>query len=234
MDMSDFTKPPGSEDAHNHPIIVQSSRQAGNILPGGRIPPLGELLTGSARLVHIMRNIVKQHQACPHRVFKIQDVQACRGLVQPVTVAACVKPQQAADEQSQGGFMRNHQHIFPPMLQNNLPDDRQRPGNHVNACFAAFRRKSERVFIPGSILHRELCFHIRPAQALPVSMVNLTQPISLDGCQAVRYRQNGCRLDGAYHGAAIHRRDGIIRQALRQLFCLVHALRRKLDRKSVV
>ena len=52
------------------------------------------------RLVGVVRNIVEEHQARAHRILEVQDVQAGRGLVQAIAVAAAVEAKQAADQQA--------------------------------------------------------------------------------------------------------------------------------------
>ena len=42
----------------------------------GWIPPFRKSPAGIRRLIHIMRDVIEQHQPRPHRVSKVEDVQA--------------------------------------------------------------------------------------------------------------------------------------------------------------
>jgi hypothetical protein len=50
-------------------------------------------------MIGIVRNIVEEHQAGTHRILEIQNAQAGRSLIEPVTIAARIEAQQAADQQ---------------------------------------------------------------------------------------------------------------------------------------
>ena len=69
------------------------------------IPPLRQALIWNAGSVGIMRGVVEQHEPDSHGIPEVDDIQAGWRLVQAITVAARVETEEAAQHQSQGGFM---------------------------------------------------------------------------------------------------------------------------------
>src|SRR5215207_4726670 len=139
-----------------------------------RVPPAGEVLLWSVRVVSVVRDVVEEHQPGAHRVFEVQDVEAGGRLVQPVAVAARVETQQTADDEPKRSFMRNYQHIFILMVDYHLTDNRQGARQYTDARFASLGCKCKRVRFPGAILFGEAFFHFLASQALPVAVTDLT------------------------------------------------------------
>lgn len=123
-------------------------------------------------MVHVMRYIIEQHQASPHRIFEVEHIQAGGGLVQTVTVAAPVETEHAADQQAQGGFVRDDQHVFVTVLYHKIADDGQSAGNNAHAIIAALRCKGVRVFFPGNVFVWEFSLNISPAYLFPVTVIS--------------------------------------------------------------
>jgi len=162
-----------------------------------------------------MRNIIEQHQPCPHRVFKVQDIQAGRGLIQSISVSSRVKSQQAAQNQANGGFMGYHRHSLPCMLEHNFPNHWQRSRHHHHPRFAPLWRKCKGIFLPCGIFFGILRFNIHPAHGLPVPVMNLPQSLTLLGNQVKGLGNDGRGFNRPAHGAAVKCHNRIIGQPFR-------------------
>ena len=80
-----------------------------------------------------MRNIIEQHQPRADGIFKIQNIQAGRCLIEPVAVTAHIKPSKAADDDTQGGFMRNDNDISIFVIHDHFTNYGQSARQYSNA-----------------------------------------------------------------------------------------------------
>ena len=141
-------------------------------------------------------------------------------LIEAIAVAARVEAKQAADNQADGGFVRDHHHVLAVVLQHNLADDWHGAGQDRDPRFAAGGGKDVGVFFPGRVLIGKLRFHIHPAQLFPAAVINLPQAVAQNGRQPVRPADDGRGFQGAFERAGIDGLDLVIRQALGQRFRL--------------
>jgi len=170
-----------------------------------------------------MGDVVIEHQAGAHGILEIQDVQAGGGLIQSVAIAARIKAKQAADQQADGGFVRDDNDILTAVLEDDLADDRQGTGNDLYAALTLLRGKSKGVFFPGSIFIRVQLLYLGTQQAFPAPMADLTQAIFVDQRQVVRLGQNIGGVNGAHHRTAVDSPHFIVCQTVSQTGHLVNA-----------
>src|SRR4051794_22213185 len=64
------------------------------------IPPLGEAAGRGAGPLRVVRCVVVGHQAGPHRILEVDDVEAGGRLIEAVAIAARVHAQQAAQHEA--------------------------------------------------------------------------------------------------------------------------------------
>ena len=193
------------------------------------VPPLGELVACPGRLVGVVRRVVEEHQAGPDGVAEVEDVQAGRALVEAIAVAARVEAEQAADQQADRRLVRHHRDVGARMGDHDLADHRQRPRQHVQAGFAAFRRERERVGLPRRVLLGELRLDLAAAQAFPAAVRDLAQAVAHDRRQAVRPGDVAGRVDAAPQRTAVDRDDLVVGEPIAEPLGLAAALVRDVD-----
>ena len=80
-----------------------------------------------------MGNVVEQHQPRAHRPGEIQDVERRRRLIEAIAIPARIEAKKARDDQPDCRFVRNHENGVARMRDDDFPDDRERPRDHLNA-----------------------------------------------------------------------------------------------------
>jgi hypothetical protein len=119
-----------------------------------------------------MRCVVVEHQARTHGVFEVEDIQARRGLIEPVAVTARVDAEQTAEEEAESGLVRDDRDRLPGMLQDERSKDRQRARHDREPRLPALGRERERIFLPRGVLLGELRLDFAPGETLPAAMIS--------------------------------------------------------------
>ncbi len=171
-----------------------------------------------------MRRVVEEHEAGAHRIAKVEDVQACRRLVQSVAIATRIEAKQAAEQQAQRGLVRDHEHMLTGMVRDDLANHRQRARQHGDARLAAFRRKCERIFFPRRVLVGELLFDDGSDHAFPVAMMDFAQAVTLFDRQLQRTANDASGLERARERTAVNGGDPFVPQPLAKLCRLPPAI----------
>ncbi len=77
-----------------------------------------------------MGDVVEHHQARSDRVAEIEHVEASGRLIEAVSVAASVEPEEAREQETNSGLMRDQQHVLPLVAYDDRPDRWKRTGHH--------------------------------------------------------------------------------------------------------
>src|SRR6266542_1282740 len=108
---------------------------------------------GSARCV--VGSVVEEREPGVGRVLEVEDVEACRALVQPVPVGAWIQTQKRAHEKADRRLVRDQKRLTVAVLLDDRKQSGQRSSRDGEAAFASGRRDGERVRLPARILLRK-------------------------------------------------------------------------------
>src|SRR5687767_3556208 len=113
-----------------------------------------------SRKPRVVRRVVQQHELRVFGPAEVYDVDARQVLPQPITVAARVDPEQAAEDETQRRLVRDDQDPLPVVLRDEVAHGRQRAGKDAQARLAARWRMNERVGFVSGVFLGEAPLHV--------------------------------------------------------------------------
>ena len=180
------------------------------------IPPLRQALIRKTRTVRVVRRVIEEHEACAHRVPEVHNIQAGGRLVEAVAETPRIERKKAAQDEAQGGLVRNNQYLIAAVCSDDLADHGQRAGQYCKARFPSKRCERERIRLPCGVLGSEPAFDVVALQAFPVPMSDFSQPIARDGIEPAVPRDDSGRLQCPRQRTGIDGGDVLLREALAQ------------------
>src|SRR3977135_2068794 len=124
-----------------------------------------------------MRGVIKSSQARAGCISKIDNVQRGRFLIEVISVAARIEPEQRAEQKPDRRFVRHNHNILSTMLAHEVDQDRQSARGDGKTAFAADWSESVRVLLPFGRFFRKAFFDLTSGQLFPTPMRDLAQSV---------------------------------------------------------
>src|SRR5262245_45698755 len=196
------------------------------------VPPLREVPLRRTGARSVVRGAVEQHQARANGIPELDDVEAGGRLLESIPVATAVEAEQAAEHEPERGLVRHNEDAFVRMSHNDLPDHRERTGEHRHTRLATPRRKGIGIALPVEVFLWMTLLDLMAREAFPVAVVDLAQAVAPDRREAMRARKDQRRVDGAAERAAVDRAELLGAEALGQPRGLISAFLGELDARG--